>query len=615
MKDFDHEIPLRPNFEFRQAIGWLGSTGLTLGMMPVFDMPHTNFLTMAGLQACAGLYRARQAWSHHRKLADLADTSLDFIDIDRLESLVSDEGRYIGRGYVFTQKHTQLVNDIKNTDLLKHIPKRKIRKKSIDHGDEISSAWIHAIERKILDRYLSMSQAAGHILLLGTTGSGKTRLLEMQVAQDIMRKNARGDHSPVIIIDPKGDKDLVKTIQRACARAGREKDFRYFHPAHPERSVRIDMLRNFSTPAELASRIAALIDSGGNTSFKDFCHMALNNIIQAIVLTSEVVTLKKILRFLEGEELAGITKKCMEIYITKHRPDAMITLKTQVVKAKRLDQKIEILWEWYALNLRDSVPSTALEQLMKQYRHDQNHFNKMISSLLPLLTTLTADHVGMLLSPQYDQIDDQREVLSTDTVVQNNLVLYVGLRTLVDNTVGHAIGSLLLSDMAAVAGALYDYEDDPELIPKYVYVDETAELINKPLLMMLNKSRGAGFQFTVATQTIADLVAGYGNQAEADQFLGNLNNTYCLRIVNTDTKDFVISKLPEVKIKYRMLTQGNSSEASTVEFGGNTGERLMEEQVPLIPADVLGSLPNLHYFCINAEGMVIKAKVPIVNWN
>ena len=171
----------------------------------------------------------------------------------------------------------------------------------------------------------------------------------------------------------------------------------------------------------------------------------------------------------------------------------------------------------------------------------------------------------------------------------------------------------MLSDLAAVAGAIYDHEPDPDARKKHLYVDETSEVINMPLIQLLNKTRGAGFVCNIATQTIPDIVAGYGDQNLAYQVLGNINNILTLRIKDQDTIEYIAAKLPLTKIKYIMHTQGSNSQPSTIEFGGNIGERLMEEEQPYLPASILSSLPDLHMLYIGAEGHITKVKIPIIS--
>lgn len=115
------------------------------------------------------------------------------------------------------------------------------------------------------------------------------------ITQAILRNEA------VIIIDPKGDKELKDNAQRACIAAGSPERFVYFHPGFPEHSVRLNPLRNFNRGTEIASRIAALIPSEtGADPFKAFGQMALNNIVQGLLLTSQRPDLKTLRRFLEG---------------------------------------------------------------------------------------------------------------------------------------------------------------------------------------------------------------------------------------------------------------------------------------------------------------------------
>ncbi len=79
-------------------------------------------------------------------------------------------------------------------------------------------------------------------------------MFDILISQAILRGEA------VIIIDPKGDKEMW-TMHDACEAMGQPERFVSFHPAFPEESVRIDPLRNFTRVTEIASRLAALIPS------------------------------------------------------------------------------------------------------------------------------------------------------------------------------------------------------------------------------------------------------------------------------------------------------------------------------------------------------------------
>lgn len=75
-----------------------------------------------------------------------------------------------------------------------------------------------------------------------------------------------------------------------------------------------------------------------------------------------------------------------------------------------------------------------------------------------------------MLSPP-DTLAEQSEHTWRDTkdLIERNAVVYVGLDSLSQATVGQAIGGMFLSDLASVAGARYNYS---ELCP--VFDDRSA---------------------------------------------------------------------------------------------------------------------------------------------
>ena len=96
------------------------------------------------------------------------------------------------------------------------------------------------------------------MLITGTTRSGKTRLLEVLAAEVIRGSGA------VVILDPKGDRDL---LARCAAEAHRQdRPFACLSPAFPAQSARMNVLDTAGTPAEVAARIKALMPSPAGVS-------------------------------------------------------------------------------------------------------------------------------------------------------------------------------------------------------------------------------------------------------------------------------------------------------------------------------------------------------------
>jgi len=215
------------------------------------------------------------------------------------------------------------------------------------------------------------------------------------------------------------------------------------------------------------------------------------------------------------------------------------------------------------------------------------------------------------LSPDADDIDDPRPILDTRKLVAAGHVFYLGLDSLSDGTVGSCIGSILLSDLAAVAGEIYNYsEGKPKRIQ--LIVDEAAETVNKPLIQLLNKGRGAGFLSWLLTQTYPDFVARMGSEAMAAQMLGNCNNLIALRTIDSATQKYIAEKFGETEIHLvsRSHAVGSRTDDGGLHFTGNASESLQHSSVAMFPPELLGKLPDLHYIASVAGGRIIKGRLP-----
>ena len=545
-----------------------------------------------------------QATKLWKKKKLLAGRGLEFINQEQLlKKVAKEEGKeWIGTGFEWTQRHAQMAFELLKRDRQSLLPPRDL--------ETMGSTWIHGLEAKTEEIFQTIAHLGLHRLITGTTGSGKTRLFDLLITQTAVRLHD-GKHSAIIILDPKGDMEMAENARRACELAGTPERFAYFHPAFPEKSVRINPLRNFNRTTELATRIAALIGAeSGNDPFQAYGQMALNNLAAGIVMINETPTLVSLRRYLETGP-AGLVIKAVTAYCDKHIENWQDDAKHYTKRAKGNEQHAEALLGYYREIVQEIKPSTELEGLLGMFEHDRLHFSKMVASLMPVMNMLTSKPLGSLLSPDPDDLDDERPILDLSTIIDKGMVLYCGLDSLSDNLTATCLGALLVSDMASCAGDRYNYGIDKR--PVALFCDEVAEMLVDQLIMMLNKSRGAGFSLTLATQTLADLEAKLGSEAKAKQVLGNINHLISLRCTDPDTQEYIVKNLPKTRLAYVMRTQGTNTEGGNpFNHTGNVGERLMEEEGDLFPPQLLGELPNLEYVAKLSGGRLVKGAIPIL---
>lgn len=472
--------------------------------------------------------------------------------------------------------------------------------KEILHKD--GAYWLHGLAKEE-DAYADLSNLVGHTLIVGTTRVGKTRLFDLLIAQAI----CRGE--PVIIIDPKGDHGLAHNARKVCEALGQSDRFIYFHPAHPEKSACIDPLRNWNRKTELASRIAALIPSEtGADPFTAFGWKVLNDIVNGLIATGVRPNMVQLRRYIEGGP-EDLLLKALRLHF-KHKVQDWESRVSSFVKQYKGNQLLAYITFYKEIVIHDAQ-NVDLDGLISTYEHNRDHFQKMVASLIPILSMLTSDPLTDLLSPDFGA-GHERVVTDMARAIRADKVLYVGLDSLADATVGSAIGSVLLADLAAVAGDRYNYGIDT-IKPVNLFIDEAAEVINQPTIQLMNKGGGALFRVTIATQTFADFASRLGDENKARQVLANTNNKIALRILDAETQQYIADGIPKIKARTLMIRYGHNVDSNIHDaYSASYQEQAAEEEADLIPPAILSELPPLHFFARLSGGKTIKGRLPIL---
>jgi len=599
---YEWESPWRPNIEAKMAASWGLAATATLVIGKYMPVPLPSKFSAIAMSVCTAMavYRGTQAWHRYVDKTRMGNYGMEFITIpelmDKTALATKKSSVWLGTGFDWTDVEAQKMHAMLAQGVAQTIG--KITNEHHLNGEY----WIHGLDTET-DRVMEVANLVGHTLLVGTTRVGKTRMMELLIGQAIMRGET------VIIIDPKGDHALAENARKICAAMGHPERFVYFHPAHPEKSTPIDPMRNWNRRTELASRVAALIPSEtGADPFAAFGWKVLNDIVNGLVATGESPNLAHLKRYIEGGADNLLLNTLRHHFIDKV---ADWESRSSGFVKKNRDRILEAYIEFYKQIVIHEAQSSDLDGLISTFEHNRDHFQKMVASLIPILSMLTSDPLSELLSPEA-KIGDQKHATDMAKIINNNQVLYLGLDSLADGTVGSAIGSIMLADLTAVAGDRYNYGINSNK-PVNLFIDEAAEVINQPTIQLMNKGGGALFRVTIATQTFADFPARLGDENKARQVLANVNNQIILRVIDAETQQYIADSLPKIKAKSLNLRYGHGVDAHVQdEYQASYQESVIEEEAEIFPAAMLGRLPPLHFIAKMSGGRIIKGRIPIL---
>jgi len=639
-KRFEHL--LRPAFEARAAIGWTGAALWMTGVALVFNAPKVGFLTCALLALTLALWRARQAHALIRYKLALADQKLNIMSASHLRHQLRGFGDklWLGWGFHWEATHTQRSFEILKRDLDEVYPPRwwlRLRGITKDPREAKGLPWIHGLNMgRERDVYQHFDALKGHCAIIATTGAIKTRLAALVIFQLVMR----GD--TVIVIDPKGDKDLREICRQAAEFAGKPERFLMLHPAFASESVRLDLIKNWDRVSQVASRITMVLDSQEDDNFKQFCWMAVHRITSAMKYIGRRVSIYTLKTAMESRTtVEQLTLAAMRKFFQEDCPQLQEALEKQLnAQSSQGGKPVKGVIETSSPELaamikvfQDMVPETPeqaraeslplkpeeLRGLVSILEANREWFGKMIVSITPLLTKLTTDDLRGLLSPDYDDINDARPIMDGKRIVEGKHILYIGTDTLADTSVGEAISTMALAELSAVAAEIYNHggagDDGNEPRRVHVVVDEWGDAVCAPLIQQANKGRGAGFFIWAMGQTFSDLVDKFGgNAARAKRFIGNMNNLIVGATQDPDTMDLITDKLGEVSVHVRSYSSGMGSKTEDVglEFSANQSVSISEKQMEVVPRSLLPRLPDLHYIALLNRGELIKGRIPVI---
>jgi conjugative coupling factor TraD (SXT/TOL subfamily) len=534
---------------------------------------------------------------------------------------VSHKQLFLGKGFRWEAKHTQRLYECYQPKATKYL-----KPLWWQHATQLSSiggtSILHGVEPKEKSVWMNLAERVGHMLVLGTTRVGKTRLLEILVTQDI----ARGD--VVIVLDPKGDADLLRRVVFEAKRCGRENDLLIFHLGFPESSARYNPIGQFARITEVANRLAnQLPSSGESAAFKEFAWRFVNIITKALVALGRKPDYQQIQSYILN--IDHLLLDYCKLWLPTVDPnwESAVAIVQKEIDERNLPIHLKTRSRYLIAIVnyiqRSQFYDSIADGLCSAFNYDKTYFDKITASLLPLLEKLTSGNVAKLLSPDYFDLNDTRPIFDWMQIVRGKKIVYVGLDAFSDSTVAAAVGSSMFSDLCSVAGQLYKFgvdnnqtdQSDKVQYRISVHGDEFNELVNEDVTTLLNKGGGAGLQMTLYTQTWSDVEAKLGNAAKAGQVAGNLNTLICLRVLEERTARFLTDKLPQRVPIYSLQPASSVSDSHQLgdgaDFTSSNTDRLLTTEVPMLTPNDLLQLPKGQAFCLIEGGQLWKIRIPL----
>ncbi|MBF0245661.1 MAG: DUF853 family protein, partial [Planctomycetes bacterium] len=359
------------------------------------------YVCVAGLLILASY----AAWSGHgvtslwRDIRDLKAISIKRDEIPKKEGMT-----FLGYGSELD------LQDVERQYAFKKLPRELIEMKNEALG---GSSLLHGlIKHKEKPLFIPNGSLNEHALVLGTTGVGKTRALELLILQALERRE------PLFIIDPKGDEDLMNLTYNVMREQGREDLLKYLSLAAPSRSCKYNPLGTYQNPQDIADRINPLMGgdkkSAGNP-FQKFCWSVVNDIAHLMHQLGRSITFKDIERYAFHDPWALVADGLVELVgIPKERLEELGKLSIARVRAEATR---------YQNDVRSGSQKNIepLTKFLAVATHDKDNYQKMTNSLVPVMSMLCSGEIGRVLNPE----PDDRDVFSWNWLIKKGGVVYM----------------------------------------------------------------------------------------------------------------------------------------------------------------------------------------------
>ena len=398
--------------------------------------------------------------------------------------------------------------------------------------------------KRVQTIYLPDNYRKGHFWCFGTTRTGKTRLMENMVEQDIRKGYS------VVVLDPKGDIELFSKIVQVAMETKRTKELIFVTPIFPEYSAVIDPLAYYYMPEELVAHIVSGVEGGREPFFYNVAYEISLAVVNSFILRAKHMGEKPSFNLLDVKN--SITHEAL----------------------KKLEEEISSINSKEAMQLARDLTSIL--------KSPQDYYSKVSSSLRVALTELTSGNIGRIIG----KADSNRFIKYLEN--GGRVILVVHLGSLLTSKAAFTVGKVILSMIQSFVGRVFS-SGKKVSPPLAVYIDEAQNVLYNHIDDFFAKGGGANVWLHGFCQSISQIHAELGRD-KGNAILDNTNTKVFMRVPDTETAEYVSGFFGRKKMFSPILGAG-----------GNVTTREIEDD-RVKPEDVLTLKPR-QFYMISYHGM------------
>jgi len=405
--------------------------------------------------------------------------------------------------------------------------------------------------------YLNQEQLKTHIGIFGSTGRGKTLLLQCIAAQCVWQG------WPLLLLDQKYDENLMKICYCCAVLCGRGSDFQVVSPYGIEDpsgllgglgSCSYNPLMGIRSSLGLTTALLAAGRKDGASTvafWEDVKIQIVESLVDAIMSTNK--------NFLFEDLFAAL--------------DQVSAL--QMLLAESKDERANLALTDWLKNLNNDNGIQAQQNQVREFQGAKMFFRSMSSGSL-----------GKCLGSTTPDVTIRR------TYVENKITFFI-LPALLMNETSKQVAKLVISELNYLAGALQAESNDKKIF--MVIADEAYSITTESLILTASMGRSSGIALVIVYQALAQMDMAVSSSFR-EVLLSNLNSKVSFASAETEQAESLAAMIGHRKIK-STHRYGEISEVAAETFL-ITPTRLMKlkifEAVYLIHGKVYqGFVPNL----------------------